>query len=104
PTITQDVTVVDHVHIEQMRAALDAAYTAAGASHAAYTDAALTNVGIKAQHFNELRQFVRDLPAPSPQPTTAIHYYHTDWLGSVRAITDATGAEVSRLEYFPFGE
>ena len=105
PTITPDVTLLNHVHVQQLRTALDEAYTAANATHAAYTDPGdLTNVGIKAQHFNELRQFVRDLPAPQPQSTTAIHYYHTDWLGSVRAITDANGAEVSRLEYFPFGE
>ena len=36
-------------------------------------------------------------------PST-INYYHTDALGSVRAITDASGSTVQRLDYFPFGE
>jgi RHS repeat-associated protein len=31
-------------------------------------------------------------------------YYHTDALGSVRAITDPAGATVARHDYFPFGE
>lgn len=31
-------------------------------------------------------------------------YYHTDVVGSVRAITDATGAVVIRHDYMPFGE
>jgi RHS repeat-associated protein len=36
--------------------------------------------------------------------TPVLTYYHTDVLGSVRAITDANGATVSRQDYFPFGE
>jgi RHS repeat-associated protein len=31
-------------------------------------------------------------------------YYHTDAIGSVRAITDATGAVLGRYDYLPFGE
>jgi len=31
-------------------------------------------------------------------------YYHTDAIGSVRMITDATGAIVARYDYRPFGE
>jgi len=31
-------------------------------------------------------------------------YYHTDAIGSVRAITDATGAVIGRYDYLPFGE
>ena len=104
PTITPDVTVVNHLHIEEMRTALDQAYTGAGATHAAYTDAALTNVGIKAQHFNELRSFVRNLTPPQPATTAAMRYYHTDPLGSVRAITDANGAQVERRDYYAFGD
>jgi RHS repeat-associated protein len=34
----------------------------------------------------------------------ATTYYHTDVIGSVRAITDETGAVVSRHDYLPFGE
>jgi RHS repeat-associated protein len=33
-----------------------------------------------------------------------VTYYHADVLGSVRAITDAAGDPVTRLDYFPFGE
>jgi RHS repeat-associated protein len=31
-------------------------------------------------------------------------YYHTDAIGSVRMVTDATGAVVARYDYLPFGE
>ncbi|MEO7192367.1 MAG: RHS repeat-associated core domain-containing protein [Vicinamibacterales bacterium] len=31
-------------------------------------------------------------------------YYHTDVIGSVRALTDATGAVLQRHDYLPFGE
>lgn len=34
----------------------------------------------------------------------ATRYYHTDVIGSVRAITDETGAVVIRNDYRPFGE
>ena len=37
-------------------------------------------------------------------PPTMLTYYHTDVLGSVRAITDAVGAPVTRHDYFAFGE
>jgi RHS repeat-associated protein len=36
--------------------------------------------------------------------TPVLTYYHTDVLGSVRAITDAAGAPVTRHDYFAFGE
>lgn len=38
------------------------------------------------------------------QATDQITYYHTDAIGSVRMITDATGAVVQRHDYLPFGE
>jgi RHS repeat-associated protein len=31
-------------------------------------------------------------------------YYHTDAIGSVRMITDASGAEIERYDFLPFGE
>jgi RHS repeat-associated protein len=31
-------------------------------------------------------------------------YYHTDAIGSVRALTDATGAVIARYDFLPFGE
>jgi len=36
--------------------------------------------------------------------SATLTYYHTDVLGSVRAITDSGGATVTRLDYAPFGE
>jgi len=38
------------------------------------------------------------------QAQDEVVYYHTDAIGSVRAITDATGAVVGRYDFLPFGE
>jgi RHS repeat-associated protein len=35
---------------------------------------------------------------------STLTYYHSDALGSVRAITSASGSTVTRHDYFPFGE
>ena len=37
-------------------------------------------------------------------PAGTIEYYHVDALGSVRAVTDASGAVVRSYHYHPFGE
>jgi RHS repeat-associated protein len=37
-------------------------------------------------------------------PAEVVEYYHTDALGSVRVVTDQSGALVRRHDYFPFGE
>jgi RHS repeat-associated protein len=42
------------------------------------------------------------LPAGAQAPV--IEYYHVDALGSVRAVTDATGAVIRTHHYHPFGE
>ena len=42
-------------------------------------------------------------PATAGAQETVV-YYHTDAIGSVRAITDSTGAEIARYDYLPFGE
>ena len=42
-------------------------------------------------------------PATARAQDTVV-YYHTDAIGSVRAITDSTGAEIARYDYLPFGE
>ena len=47
-------------------------------------------------------------PAPTPTPgpgggTYKIEFIHTDALGSVRMVTDQSGAVVSRHDYYPFG-
>ena len=45
------------------------------------------------------------LPAAAQGPSNAVvEYYHLDAVGSVRAVTDATGTVVRRHDYFPFGE
>jgi RHS repeat-associated protein len=38
------------------------------------------------------------------QSAPTVEYYHTDAVGSVRAVTDQSGAVVRRHDYFPFGE
>jgi RHS repeat-associated protein len=38
------------------------------------------------------------------QAQEVVEYYHTDALGSVRAVTDQSGAVVARHDYLPFGE
>jgi len=44
-------------------------------------------------------------PAAAQQaPHGTVRYYHTDALGSVRAVTDAAGQVVARHDYFPFGD
>jgi RHS repeat-associated protein len=35
---------------------------------------------------------------------TGTYYYHTDGVGSIRALTDATGQVVARFDYEPFGD
>jgi RHS repeat-associated protein len=41
--------------------------------------------------------------AQTPAQDTVI-YYHTDAIGSVRMITDASGQVIARYDYLPFGE
>lgn len=38
------------------------------------------------------------------QSQDQVVYYHTDAIGSVRAISDDTGTVIGRYDYFPFGE
>jgi RHS repeat-associated protein len=40
----------------------------------------------------------------SGQTTETVRYYHTDAIGSVRAITDEAGQVVARYDFLPFGE
>jgi hypothetical protein len=42
--------------------------------------------------------------AAAQAPPVTVEYYHLDAVGSVRLVTDASGAEVQRHDYFPFGE
>jgi RHS repeat-associated protein len=42
--------------------------------------------------------------AAQPQAQDTVVYYHTDAIGSVRAITDANGQVIARYDYLPFGE
>jgi len=43
-------------------------------------------------------------PVSAQTPATTIEYYHVDAVGSVRAVTDASGAVIRHHEYRPFGE
>ena len=43
------------------------------------------------------------VPAPASAQEVVV-YYHTDAIGSVRAVTDDTGAVIARYDYLPFGE
>ena len=38
------------------------------------------------------------------QAQDEVVYYHTDAIGSVRMITDASGVEIARYDFLPFGE
>ena len=42
--------------------------------------------------------------AARAQSGDTVIYYHTDAIGSVRMITDASGAELARYDFLPFGE
>jgi RHS repeat-associated protein len=42
-------------------------------------------------------------PAMAYAQTETVTYYHTDAIGSVRMITDASGAVLARYDYQPFG-
>ena len=46
------------------------------------------------------------LPAPvtTRAQTEDVVYYRTDAIGSVRAMTDPTGAVIERYDFLPFGE
>jgi len=38
------------------------------------------------------------------QATETVRYYHTDAIGSVRAVTDENGQTIARYDFLPFGE
>ena len=42
--------------------------------------------------------------SPAPSSAQTIEYYHLDALGSVRAVTDQSGAVIERHDLLPFGE
>ena len=44
------------------------------------------------------------LLAVSPARAQVVEYYHTDAIGNVRAITDASGNVIERHDYQPYGE
>lgn len=52
-----------------------------------------------------LLSVLASLPAvAAAQASDTVVYYHTDAIGSVRAVTDAAGQVVARYDYLPFGE
>jgi RHS repeat-associated protein len=44
------------------------------------------------------------VPGVARAQTEQVYYYHTDAVGSVRMITDASGQEVTRYDFWPFGQ
>jgi len=44
------------------------------------------------------------VPGVATAQTEQVYYYHTDAVGSVRMITDANGQEVTRYDFWPFGQ
>jgi hypothetical protein len=42
--------------------------------------------------------------AATPARAQVVEYYHTDAIGNVRAITDASGNVIERHDYQPYGE
>ena len=46
----------------------------------------------------------QSLPSGNPATPEQVRFYHSDALGSVRAVTDIDGEIVSRSDYLPFGE
>jgi RHS repeat-associated protein len=44
------------------------------------------------------------VPAWAQAPPATIEYYHLDAVGSVRAVTNQSGQQVRRHDFFPFGE
>jgi RHS repeat-associated protein len=103
PTLTPTEIVIKAVHLSELRTALSAVYTAASLGAPAYTDPTLVagETTIKAVYFTELRGAVAEFPTLIATPQ--IRYYHLDAIGSVRAITDASGTTVARYDFEPFG-
>jgi RHS repeat-associated protein len=83
---------IRYPHINEVRAALTAI-----APHNFGVDLQAGNP-ILAAHFNGIRDRINQLRAGGER------YYHLDALGSVRAVTDSTGATLRRHDYQPFGE
>ena len=50
------------------------------------------------------RDIRRDDQATSVDPPAETFWLHRDHQGSIQAITDATGAEVQRFQYYPYGD
>jgi len=44
------------------------------------------------------------VPGVATAQTEQVYYYHTDAVGSVRVVTDAGGQEVTRYDFWPFGQ
>ncbi len=101
--VTAGTTLIKPVHVAEMRTALAAVYMAAGGTPPTYTDPTLSTdlTALKAVHLQELRAAIKALPT---LPVVAKAFYHLDALGTVRAVTNATGAVVRRHDYAPFGE
>jgi RHS repeat-associated protein len=96
------------VHIVELRAALAEVFVAQGKTSPAYTDATPSTqvTVIRAVHITEIRNAILVVAGVCPEDgcNEVIEYYHVDAVGSVRAVTDETGAVILRRDYYPFGE
>lgn len=111
-------SVIRAIHITELRATLNSVYSAANASIPQYHDGPTPGVTfVRAVHLNELRTAARNAPRPSSPPPPPpspppnpgqdpggeVSYLHTDGIGSVRVVTNASGNVVARYDYLPFG-
>lgn len=95
-------------HIAEPRSALAEVFAARGLSSPTYTDATLAAqvTVIRAVHITEIRAAILVVAGVCPPDgcNEVTEYYHVDAAGSVRAVTDETGAVILRRDYYPFGE
>ena len=69
----------------------------------ATTTAATFTVGTSNQYAGALATFKPAATTQSGGATTTVRYMATDHLGSTNVVTDATGAVVETLDYYPYG-
>ncbi len=105
--ITAGVTTIKASHVTELRTRLDEARTALGLSTGGYTDPGLANgYDIKATHISQLRTKANEALTTGGGTSLDLRWLVSDHLGTPRMILDQTGtlANVSRLDYLPFGE
>ena len=64
----------------------------------------MTSTRLRDKRPTGLTALLLGLLAVSPARAQVVEYYHTDAIGNVRAITDASGNVIERHDYQPYGE